>query len=89
MPATVTVTGGETLVALARQGLGLIQVPRYSLAADLAAGRLVEVLPKFPPSPTPLSLLYPQSRGLSPRVRVFIDWVVTEFDKSKVLRSRK
>lgn len=87
LPATVTVTAGETSTALARLGLGLIQTPRYSIADDLAAGRLVEVLPKFPPSPTPLSLLYPQSRGLSPRVRVFIDWVVTEFERHLMLRS--
>ncbi len=83
LPAAVTVTGGETSATLARLGLGLIQTPRYSIAEDLAAGRLVEVLPKFPPSPTPLSLLYPHSRGLAPRVRVFIDWVVAEFERHK------
>ena len=89
LPATVTVTGGETSAALCRLGLGLIQTPRYSIAEDLAAGRLVEVLAKFPPSPTPLSLLYPQSRGLSPRVRVFIDWVVAEFERHGTSTLRK
>ena len=84
LPTSLTVTGGETAIALAKRGLGLIQSPRYSLADDLAAGRLVEVLPKSPPSPTPLSLLYPANRGLSPRVRVFIDWVVAEFTRHKV-----
>ncbi len=79
LPATVTVSGGETSHALARLGLGLLQVPRYHIAPDIAAGRLVEVLPQFPPSPTPVSLLYPHSRQLSPRVRVFIDWVTREF----------
>ncbi len=89
LPATVTVTGSETLIALARLGLGLIQVPPYNLTEDLAAGRLVEVLPKNPPSPTPLSLLYPESRGLSPRVRVFIDWIVGEFARHKVSTLRQ
>jgi len=89
LPASVTVTGGETSAALARLGLGLIQTPRYSIADDLAAGRLVEVLARFPPSPTPLSLLYPQSRGLSPRVRVFIDWVVAEFERHRTSALRK
>jgi len=28
------------------------------------------------PSPTPISVLYPKNRQLSPRVRVFIDWLV-------------
>ncbi len=79
LPAVVTVSGGETSMALARLGLGLIQVPRYHAAPDLAAGRLVEVLADFPPTPTPVSLLYPRSRQLSPRVRVFVDWLAKEF----------
>lgn len=33
----------------------------------------------FPPTPTPLSVLYPHSRQLSPRVRVFVDWVAQIF----------
>lgn len=87
LPATINVTGGETSIALCRLSLGLIQTPRYHVAHDLKAGRLVEVLTKHRPSPTPLSVLYPQSRGLSPRVRVFIDWVVGLFPKGQV-RSR-
>jgi DNA-binding transcriptional LysR family regulator len=78
-PVAVSVTAAETMVSAARLGLGLIQVPKYHLAADLAAGTLVEVLTSFRPSPTPVSLLYPQSRQISPRVRVFIDWLVQEF----------
>jgi DNA-binding transcriptional LysR family regulator len=87
LPSTINVTGGETSIALCRLGLGIIQTPRYHVAHDLKAGRLVEVLAKYPPSPTPLSVLYPQSRGLSPRVRVFIDWVAGLFPKGQV-RSR-
>ena len=79
LPVTVSVTGAETMVAAARLGLGLIQVPRYHLESFFADGTLVEVLPDFPPSPTPVSLLYPHSRQLSPRVRVFIDWLAQEF----------
>jgi DNA-binding transcriptional LysR family regulator len=67
------------MVAAAKLGLGLIQVPSYHVAADVAAGRLVEVLKDFRPSPTPVSLLYPHGRQLSPRVRVFIDWLTQEF----------
>lgn len=81
LPATVTVAAAETYVASAKLGLGLIQVPRYHVDADLAAGSLVEVLPDFPPSPTPVSLLYPHSRQLSPRVRVFIDWITRELTR--------
>jgi DNA-binding transcriptional LysR family regulator len=56
--------------------LGLIQAPRYRFTDDLASGALVEVLADFPPMPMPVSILYPSSRQLSPRVRVFVDWLI-------------
>jgi DNA-binding transcriptional LysR family regulator len=76
LPYRVTVTDTETYAALARLGFGLMQVPRYRYEQDLAAGVLVEVMPDHPPTPTPISVLYPRNRQLSPRVRVFIDWLV-------------
>ncbi|SMF47269.1 DNA-binding transcriptional regulator, LysR family [Xaviernesmea oryzae] len=79
IPATVTVNAAESYIATARLGLGLIQIPRYHATNDLAAGTLVEVLSAFPPTRTPVSLLYPRNRQLSPRVRVFIDWLVKIF----------
>ena len=83
LPATVSVDGAETLVAAGRLGLGLIQAPRYHLESDLKSGTLVAILAAFPPSPTPVSLLYPRSRQLSPRVRVFIDWLVRAFSAGR------
>jgi len=80
--ATVSVNGAESLVAAARLGLGLIQVPRYHVEDDLKRGTLVAVLPDCPPSPTPVSLLYPRNRQLSPRVRVFIDWLTRAFARA-------
>ena len=77
LPTKLAVNAAETYFAAAR--LGLIQVPRYHAAAALQAGDLVEVLAAFPPTPTPVSLLYPSSRQLSPRVRVFIDWLARLF----------
>ena len=79
LPATLSVTGAESYSAAARLGLGLIQAPRYNLEADLQRGTLVEVLPEYPPALSPVSLLYPRNRQLSPRVRVFIDWLVETF----------
>ena len=77
LPARVLVSGADTSAAAARMGLGLVQAPRYRFLADLASGALVEVLPSHPPTPTPVSVLYPSNRQLSPRVRVFVDWLVT------------
>jgi DNA-binding transcriptional LysR family regulator len=81
LPSMMAVTGADSYYAAAELGLGLIQAPRYRAEADLRAGRMIEVLPDFPPSPTPVSVLYPRSRQLSPRVRVFIDWLAAVFER--------
>jgi len=82
LPTTITVTTGETMVMAAKHDMGLIQVPRYHAASDIAAGSLVELLADFPPETLPVSVLYPHNRQLSPRVRVFIDWLTAEFSRS-------
>ena len=76
LPTRVLVSNSDTSIAAARLGFGLIQAPRHRFLSDLAAGSLVEILADFPPTPMPISILYPTSRQLSSRVRVFIDWLV-------------
>lgn len=84
LPVTVAVNAAESFVAAARLGLGLIQVPRYHVERDLHEGRLVEVLESCRPTPTPVFLPYPRNRQLSPRVRVFVDWLAGVFAKGGV-----
>ena len=83
LPATVTVTAAESYIAATKLGLGLSQMPRYHAEAALKSGELVQVLAKFPPTQTPVSLLYPHNRQLSPRVRVFTDWLAEAFAARK------
>lgn len=84
LPATVVANDADTVHHLARDGFGLAQAPKYRFADDLNAGRLVEVLPNTPPPPISLAAYYPQNRQLSPRVRVFLDWVVGIFEEAKL-----
>jgi DNA-binding transcriptional LysR family regulator len=79
LPAILSVNAAESFHAAALLGLGIIQVPRYHIERYLQSGELVHILSEFPLTPTPVSLLYPKSRQLSPRVRVFIDWLTTVF----------
>ena len=64
---------GEALVDAAIAGLGIAQVPDYMAADAHGAGRVVEVLREFRAPPIPISVVYPTSRMLPPRVRVLID----------------
>ena len=75
LASVVSVTGADLYAGAAVAGLGLVQVPRYRVADDLAQGRLTEVLADMPPPPLPVSVLYPHSRQLSARVRVFTHWL--------------
>jgi DNA-binding transcriptional LysR family regulator len=79
LPCPLTVNGADSYVAACREGLGLIQAPRYAFAREIAEGALVECLPETTPSPTPVHALYPRSRQLLPRLRVFIDWIAAEY----------
>ncbi|MEZ2220200.1 LysR family transcriptional regulator [Rhizobium sp. RCC_161_2] len=79
LPATVSVNAAESYFSAAKLGLGLIQVPRYHAEEALKSGELLNILKDFPPTRTPVSMLYPRSRQLSPRVRVFIDWLTKVF----------
>lgn len=71
----ISVNDAECYTTCALQGSGLIQVPRFRVEEHLHSGRLVEVLADWPSPPLPVSVLYPQHRQLSPRVKAFIDWV--------------
>ena len=79
LPARVVADDAETVHGLAVMGFGLMQAPRYRLKDYLRTGRLVEVLTNTPPTPLPLAVYYPQNRQLSPRVRVFVDWLARIF----------
>jgi DNA-binding transcriptional LysR family regulator len=64
---------GEALVAAAVEGMGLVQVPDYMALDELRDGRLVEVLRRFRPAPLPISVVYPSTRRMTPRLRALIE----------------
>lgn len=59
LPSIISVTAAESYYTVAVLGCGLVQVPRYHADADLQSGRMMEVLPEYPPTRTPVSVLYP------------------------------
>ncbi|NKI72199.1 LysR family transcriptional regulator [Collimonas pratensis] len=82
IPGTISVNNADAYKQCCASGFGLIQVPRYGVAGLLASGALREVMPEYRPQPSTVSVLYPHHRQLSPRVRVFVDWLATVFAKA-------
>ncbi|WOD08444.1 LysR family transcriptional regulator [Marinomonas sp. GJ51-6] len=81
LPFHVSVSGADLYTEAALSGLGIIQVPRYRVEGFLSEGRLQQALADFPPPKMPVSILYPQNRQVSLRVRVFMDWLVKQFSE--------
>jgi LysR family transcriptional regulator for bpeEF and oprC len=71
--SAVRINDGEGMVAAARLGMGLVQLPDYMVADELARGELVELLPSCRPEAQPISAVYPSGRLVPARVRVLLD----------------
>jgi len=76
LPRKISVNSADGYLAACMAGYGLVQTPYYHVIRDLARGTLCEVLSGWPPPTLALTALYPAHRHQSPRVRVFIDWLV-------------
>lgn len=72
---------GESLVAAAVAGHGIILVPEWLVNCELREGTLQELLTHYSliPKETPMYALYPRQRHLPPKVRAFIDFMVEHF----------
>ena len=62
-------------VAWVNAGGGLYQTYRFAAAEALKRGDLVEVLQNYAGRSRPFSILYPQNRHLSAKVRAFVDFL--------------
>lgn len=72
-PSRMVLNDGEAIAAATCAGMGLSQLPDNMVADAVADGHLILVLQAFQPAPMPISLLYPSSRMVTPRLRVLID----------------
>ncbi|MRT11111.1 LysR family transcriptional regulator [Enterobacteriaceae bacterium RIT711] len=72
--SSMLVDNSDILLSCGLAGLGIIQATFDALAPHLSSGALEEVLTQYPSVSKPVSVMYPDRRYLSPKVRVFIDW---------------
>ncbi|MEL6321769.1 MAG: LysR family transcriptional regulator [Cyanobacteria bacterium J06626_14] len=65
----------EAVLASAIAGAGIIQVHDYIAGPSIQQGRLVPLLEDYKAEGKPLTIVYPQKRHLSAKVRVFIEFM--------------
>lgn len=86
MASTLAINDPEGYVTCGLQGLGLVQAATYLVRGQLASGALVEVLADTPPTPMPVSLVYPQGRMAAPKLQAFARWLEALFAAEPDLR---
>ena len=80
-PLTVAISGpiradnGDIIRLAALSGAGILFQPQFIVDDDLAAGRLVRLLPQWQSAELGVYAVYPSRKHLSARVRTFVDFV--------------
>ncbi|WP_309680042.1 LysR substrate-binding domain-containing protein [Polaromonas sp.] len=73
---------GEIAVNWALDGHGILMRAEWDIAKYLRSGRLLQLLENYRTPPADIHAVYPQRHQLSGRVRAFVDFVASHFEKT-------
>jgi DNA-binding transcriptional LysR family regulator len=79
VPWTLCTNNGEILRDAAVRGRGIALLPSFIVGTDLQQGRLRTFLSEYRAPEISLYAIYPETRHLSVKVRLFIDFLVDRF----------
>ena len=86
-PISVPINGPFTCnhaaaaVEACAEGLGFGRFLSYQVESLVAEGKLTIVLQEFEPPPIPVHVVFAHARLMTPRVRVFVDWIKAELSR--------
>lgn len=75
----VKVDSAQALRHAALCGMGIVMLPEVLLANEVAAGRLVQLLPGYELPSRPMHIIYLPDRRMSSKLRSFVDFVTERF----------
>ncbi|MGJ4858971.1 LysR family transcriptional regulator [Labrys sp. La1] len=75
LPQTTVASTLEPLIYLAERAFGITCLPPFAVASELAQGSLVSLLEEHLAEAGTFRVLWPTNRYLSPKVRVFVDYM--------------
>ncbi|WP_119390136.1 LysR family transcriptional regulator [Taklimakanibacter lacteus] len=73
---------GDALRIAAASGLGIALIPAFLVRDELRSGALIALLDGFEPRPIDLYAIYPPTRFLAAKVRLFIDFLAERFARA-------
>jgi LysR family transcriptional regulator, regulator for bpeEF and oprC len=85
LDGVLAVNDSDAYVAAGVTSLGIVKVADYVARPYLESGQLTQVLTDWT-AEVPISVMYPQSRHLSAKVRIFVDWVSELIPKNPLLQ---
>jgi LysR family transcriptional regulator for bpeEF and oprC len=75
LDGVLAVNDPDAYVVAGLMSFGIVKIASYVVRPYLESGQLVQVLADWTAAQWPITVMYPQSRHLSAKVRVFVDWV--------------
>lgn len=78
----LSTSDGEIAVNWALDGHGILMRAEWDIAKYLRSGRLVQVMENYRTPPADIYAVYPQRHQLAGRVRVFVDFLASHFEKN-------
>ncbi len=88
LKSRLSVTNNDAAITAANADFGLVRVLSYQVESCIAEGRLIPVLEKFEPPPSPVNIIHREGREVSATLRAFIDVLANRLRASPVLNSR-
>jgi DNA-binding transcriptional LysR family regulator len=82
IPWTLCTNNAEVLRDAAVRGRGIALLPTFIAGSDLDAGRLQTILESYKVPEISVYAIYPETRHLSVKIRVFIDFLIERFGGS-------
>jgi LysR family transcriptional regulator, regulator for bpeEF and oprC len=75
LDGVLAVNDQDAYIVAGLMGFGIVKVANYLARPYLESGQLTQVLSDWTAEQFPVSVMYPQNRHLSAKVRIFVDWI--------------
>jgi len=79
LPSTLVCGSIDALLYMAEAGRGIACLPDFAVKAALADGRLVSLLDTYLSGSSTFHVVWPSSRQMTSKVRVFVDFILAHF----------
>lgn len=85
----LAVDDGNAYLAAGLAGLGILWLPKYMAKGALQRGELVPLFDDWSLPTMPIHIAFPPNRHVSPKLRVFIEWVADLMGRHAPLRRQQ